>query len=75
MDYEKKYKDALLRAKKLHDEPTGGTEKIVCEQIFPELRETADKQLDPDEVIAWMQSFGYDITTLVQSFKEHFGLN
>lgn len=37
MNYERKYKEALNRAKRLHREPTGGIERIVCEQIFPEL--------------------------------------
>ena len=43
--YEKKYKEALERAKRLHSEPTGGTERIVCEQIFPELRESEDEKI------------------------------
>ncbi len=45
MDYEKKYKEALERAKRLHCEPTGGTERIVCEQIFPELKESEDEKI------------------------------
>lgn len=45
MDYEKSYKEALERARKLHSEPTGGTERIVCEQIFPELMESADERI------------------------------
>ena len=43
--YEKKYKEALARAKRLHSEPTGGTERIVCEQIFPELKEDEDEKI------------------------------
>ncbi len=45
MDYEKKYKKALDRAKRLHSEPTGGTERIICEQIFPELAESEDEKI------------------------------
>lgn len=45
MDYEKKYRKALERAKRLHSEPTGGTERIVCEQIFPELRWSEDERI------------------------------
>lgn len=44
MNYERKYKEALERAKRLHSEPTGGTERIVCEQIFPELAESEDER-------------------------------
>lgn len=40
MNYEEKYNEALERAKRLHGEPTGGTERIVCEQIFPELKDS-----------------------------------
>ena len=45
MNYEKKYRKALERAKRLHSEPTGGTERIVCEQIFPELRWSEDERI------------------------------
>lgn len=45
MDYEKKYKEALKRAERFHSEPTGSTERIICEQIFPELKETKDVQI------------------------------
>ena len=45
MDFEQKYKEALERAKRLHGEPTGGTERIVCEQIFPELKESEDERI------------------------------
>lgn len=34
---------------------------------------TADaKQLNPDDVIAWLQSFGCDVDNLVETFKKHF---
>jgi len=45
MTYEEKYKEALERARKLHCEPTGRTERIVCEQIFPELAESEDERI------------------------------
>lgn len=45
MNYERKYKEALERAKRLHSEPTGETERIICEQIFPELIESADERI------------------------------
>lgn len=45
MNYEEKYKEALERAKRLHGEPTGGTERIVCEQIFPELNESYGEKI------------------------------
>lgn len=34
--------------------------------------EKQDKQLNPDDVIAWMQSFGCDVDNLVETFKKHF---
>lgn len=42
----KAYDEAIERAKRLHSEPTGGTERIVCEQIFPALKE--NKENDDD---------------------------
>ena len=45
MNYEEKYRKALKRAKRLHSEPIGGTERIVCEQIFPELRWSEDERI------------------------------
>ena len=55
MNYEEKYKKALERAKKLHSEPTGGTERIVCEQIFPELLESEDERMRKEirDFICW----------------------
>ena len=74
MNYEKKYKEALERAKRLHSEPTGGTERIVCEQIFPELKESEDERIKDDikdviqaaiipeenkrEMLAWLEKQG-----------------
>lgn len=34
--------------------------------------EKQDKQLNPDDVIAWLQSFGCDVDNLVETFKKHF---
>lgn len=48
MNYEQKHKEALERAKRLHSEPTGGTERIVCEQIFPELKESDGEWIKDD---------------------------
>ena len=46
MDYEKKYKDALGRAKSIRfGNPQSGTANVVCEQIFPELRESEDERI------------------------------
>lgn len=58
MDYEKKYMEALERAKKLHSEPTGGTERIVCEQIFPELAESEDERIRK-EILDYLVSRGF----------------
>lgn len=45
MTNEGKYKEALERAKKLHSEPTGEIERVVCEQIFPELAESEEERI------------------------------
>ena len=70
MNYEEKYKEALERARKLHSEPTGGAERIVCEQIFPELIESEEERIRKEildyllsrgvrhEWIAWMKKQG-----------------
>lgn len=55
MDYEKKYRKALERAKRLHSEPTGGTERIVCEQIFPELMGSEDERIR-QELIGFLRN-------------------
>ena len=46
MDYEKKYNEALERAKQIRNgNPSSGTAIVVCEQIFPELRESEDERI------------------------------
>ena len=46
MDYEKKYKEALERAKDLHNNHALGKPFIykTCEDIFPELKESEDEK-------------------------------
>ena len=134
MDYEKKYKDALDRARDLmtNQNPPAFDEHLI-EIVFPELKESEDarirkmlrayihdfgvpkeyfgdvetsdvlawlekqgeqkpadkveqpykvkpkfkvgaKQLDANEVIEWLQSFGLEIPTLIKSFKKNFSL-
>ena len=48
MNYEQKYKEALERAKKLHNEDCGGCVdgcKVCLENIFPELKESEDEKI------------------------------
>jgi hypothetical protein len=48
MDYEKKYKDALERARNLHKDAIDMEESLLakqCEIIFPELRESEDEKI------------------------------
>ena len=44
MDYEKKYKDLLDKAKKLHDENWDEC-KVCLESLFPELAESEDERI------------------------------
>lgn len=44
--YEKKYKEALERARDLHDGPTANVvTRIFLEQVFPELRENEEERI------------------------------
>ena len=46
MDYEKAYKDALERAKNIrYGNPNSATANVVCEEIFPELKESEDERI------------------------------
>ena len=46
MNYEKKYNDAVERAKAIrYGNPQSGTANAVCEQIFPELCESEDEKI------------------------------
>ena len=49
MDYEKKYKEALERARAINNgETTGALGETVCEFIFPELKESEDEKIRKD---------------------------
>lgn len=54
-DKAKAYDEALDRARRLHGEPTGGTERIVCEQIFPELAEENEDERIRREILEHIQ--------------------
>lgn len=58
MSYKEKYEKALERARKLHSEPTGGTERIVCEQIFPELIESEDEKIRKNLITFLKDEYG-----------------
>lgn len=48
MDYEKKYKEALERAKQIQSTPYTAhwdIMKEVCEELFPELKESEDEKI------------------------------
>ncbi len=46
MDYEKKYKEAIERARQIHDaDRVSGIELTTCEKIFPELAESEDEKI------------------------------
>jgi len=56
MDYEKAYKDALKRARKIHNETEIDYEKGVIEEIFPELAKSEDEKIKED-LIKWISEF------------------
>ena len=59
MDYEKKYREALERAKHLHKDAIDMGESIrakQCEIIFPELKESEDERIKED-LIQWINEF------------------
>ena len=45
MDYEKKYKEALERAKQFSEKPYLEDSKGIVDYIFPELKESEDKKI------------------------------
>ena len=45
MDYEEKYKNALERARKIHNETEFDYEKGMMEEVFPELTESEDEKI------------------------------
>ena len=71
MEYEKKYKEALERARKIHHETEFDYEKGMMEEIFPELKESEDEKIKrelrndlllyvptPERYIAWLEKQG-----------------
>lgn len=65
MDYEKKYKEILERAKKIHDTTVFDYDRVMMEDLFPELAESKDDRIKK-EMISWLKSligeeegFGY----------------
>ena len=82
MDYEKKYKEALERAKQFSEKPYLEDSKGIVEYIFPELKESEDERirkslidmLKNDEKcylkeIAWLEKQGEKPTELEPKFK------
>ena len=71
MNYEKKYKEALERAKTIRfGNPQSGTANVVCEEIFPELRESEDEKNRK-----WILEYLYDgLRKADEQFKDHFKL-
>lgn len=59
MDYEKKYKDALERARKSHDKANGLIKKEWIETIFPELKENEDEKIRK-QIISFLKEFEGD---------------
>ena len=56
MNYEKKYKEALERAKSVHSTNVDENKKST-EYIFPELKESEDERM-MNNLHSWMQEFG-----------------
>ena len=60
MDYEKKYKEALERARALNEgKTTGAFGETVCEYIFPELKESEDERIRK-QILAFLKEFERD---------------
>lgn len=59
MDYEKKYKDALERARKSHDKANGLIKKEWIETIFPELKENEDEKIRK-QILSFLKEFECD---------------
>ena len=69
MDYEKKYKEALERAKKTLEKSSAKDEaKLVVEYFFPELAESEDERIRK-----WILEYLYDgLRKSDEQFKEQF---
>jgi len=65
MDYEKKYNEALERAKAYHRNELAGSRKEMTEYIFPELRESEDERIRKAIV-----SLVYEMKGTYQSFAK-----
>lgn len=60
MNYEKKYKEALERARNIRfGDPNSATANVVCEEIFPELAESDDEKIRKE------------ILSIVKSYREN----
>lgn len=54
MDYEKKYQEALERARQFSEHPLQEDSSNIVEYIFPELKESEDEKIRK-EMIAYMK--------------------
>ena len=61
MDYEKKYKEALEMATKLHSETEYVCEMEMLEQIFPELKESEDERIRKALINVFSTHQGYEV--------------
>lgn len=59
MDYEKKYKDALERARKSHDKANDLIKKEWIETIFPELKENEGEKIRK-QILSFLKEFECD---------------
>lgn len=67
MDYEKKYKEALLRAQQAADK--GQVSQNFVDDIFPELKETEDERIRKG-LIKTISSLLDNTILLIAKFKE-----
>lgn len=64
MDYEKKYKDALERARNIRfGNPNSALANVVCEEIFPEIRESEDERIRKELIRFFSKGAEYDSST------------
>lgn len=62
MDYEQKYKEALERARKVHNETKFDYEKGMMEEIFPELKESRGEKIRKALISVLKSDFENDTT-------------
>ena len=60
MDYEKKYKEALERAKQFSETPYLEDSKGIVEYIFPELAESKDEEIRKELIAAFQNGVTYN---------------